>query len=145
MDAFLCKWVIKALKDGNWNFKLLLGFNLVMCKPSWSGALKWIGLWSKITIHFQDQRYGGRFQRLGWKVGLFPSWITKAIKRVNIWWGFNFKGLEFGLSIPRAEKLYKSGLCTLKDLWRAKTKNFHSWDELKILFPLEKGEYSCWQ
>jgi hypothetical protein len=74
----------------------------------------------------------------GWKVELFPPQIAKAIKRVSIWWGFNFKGLEFGLSIPRVEELYKSGLCTLKDLWRAETKDFHSWDELKILFPLEK-------
>ncbi len=34
MDALLCKWVIKALKHGNSNFKLLLCFNLAMCKPS---------------------------------------------------------------------------------------------------------------
>jgi hypothetical protein len=31
------------------------------------------------------------------------------------------------------------------DLWRVETKDFHSWDELKILFPLEEGEYSRWQ
>jgi hypothetical protein len=53
--------------------------------------------------------------------------------------------LEFGLCILRAQELYKSSLCTLKDLWKAETKDFHSWDELKILFPLEQGEYSCWQ
>jgi hypothetical protein len=70
---------------------------------------------------------------------------AKAIKRISIWWGFNFKGLEFGFSIPRAQELYKFSLCTLRDLWRAETKNFYCWDELKILFPLEEGEYSCWQ
>jgi hypothetical protein len=53
--------------------------------------------------------------------------------------------LEFGLSIPRAQELYKSSLCTLRDLWRVETKDFHSWDELKILFPFEKGECICWQ
>jgi hypothetical protein len=40
MDALLCKWVIKALKPGNSNFKLLLGFKFAMCKPSWNGASK---------------------------------------------------------------------------------------------------------
>jgi hypothetical protein len=34
MYALLCKWVIKALKPGNSNLKLLLGFKLAMCKPS---------------------------------------------------------------------------------------------------------------
>jgi hypothetical protein len=34
MDALLCKWVIKALKLGNSNLKLLLHFKLTMCKPS---------------------------------------------------------------------------------------------------------------
>jgi hypothetical protein len=31
------------------------------------------------------------------------------------------------------------------DLWKVETRDFHSWDELKILFPLEEREYSCWQ
>jgi hypothetical protein len=34
MDVLLCKWVIKALKLGNSNLKLLLRFKLTMCKPS---------------------------------------------------------------------------------------------------------------
>jgi hypothetical protein len=66
-------------------------------------------------------------------------------KQTSIWWGFNFKGLEFGLSIPRTQELYKSNLHTFWDLWRVETKDFHSWDELKFLFPLEKKEYSYWQ
>jgi hypothetical protein len=49
------------------------------------------------------------------------------------------------MSIPTTQELYKSCQCTLRDLWRATIKDFHSWDELKILFPLEEGEYSCWQ
>jgi hypothetical protein len=53
--------------------------------------------------------------------------------------------LEFGLSIPKAQELYKSSLCTLSDLWKVETKDFHSWDGLKILFPMEEGEYSRWQ
>jgi hypothetical protein len=53
--------------------------------------------------------------------------------------------LEFGLSIPRTQELYKSNLHTFWDLWRVETKDFHSWDELKFLFPLEKKEYSYWQ
>ncbi len=77
------------------------------------------------------------------KVDFSPLQVAKAIKRISIWWGSNFRGLEFGLSIPRAQKLYKSNLCILRDLWRAKTKDFHSWDELKILFPLEEREYCC--
>jgi hypothetical protein len=79
------------------------------------------------------------------KLDFPPPQVAKAIKRTSIWWGSNFKGLEFGLSIFRVQKLYKSGLHTLGDLWKAETKNFHSWDELKILFPLEDWEYSCWQ
>jgi hypothetical protein len=74
-----------------------------------------------------------------------PSQVAKAIKRVNIWWGFSLKGLEFGLSLPRIQKLYKFGLRTLMDLWKVETRDYHSWDESKILFPLEEGKYSCWQ
>jgi hypothetical protein len=55
------------------------------------------------------------------KLYFSPSQVAKAIKRVNIWWGFNFKGLEFELSLPRVQELYKSGLRTLMDLWKAKT------------------------
>jgi hypothetical protein len=79
------------------------------------------------------------------KLDFSPSQVAKAIKRVNIWLGFSFKGLEFGLSLPRIQELYKSSLHTLMDLWKAETRDFHSWDELKILFPLEEGQYSCWQ
>jgi hypothetical protein len=79
------------------------------------------------------------------KLDFSPLQVAEAIKRVIIWWGYNFKGLEFGLSFPRVQELYKSGLHTLMDLWKAETRDFHSWDELKILFPLEEGEYSCWQ
>jgi hypothetical protein len=49
------------------------------------------------------------------------------------------------LSIPRTQELYKSNLRTFWDLWRVESRDFHSWDELKFLFPLEKKEYSCWQ
>jgi hypothetical protein len=72
------------------------------------------------------------------KLNFFPLQVANAIKRISIWWGSNFRGLEFGLSIPRTQKLYKSKLYTLRDLQKAETKHFHSWDELKILFPLEK-------
>jgi hypothetical protein len=41
--------------------------------------------------------------------------------------------------------LHKSKLYTLRDLWKAEIKHFHSWDELKIPFPLEKKEYCCWK
>jgi len=77
------------------------------------------------------------------KLDLSPLQVVEAIKRISIWWGSNFNKLEFGLSIPQVQKLYKFGLCTLRDLWRAETIYFHSWDELKILFPLEEGEYNC--
>jgi hypothetical protein len=49
------------------------------------------------------------------------------------------------MSIPIVQELYKSGLRTLRDLWKAETKNFHPCNELKILFPLEEGDYSCSQ
>jgi hypothetical protein len=68
-----------------------------------------------------------------------------GIKRVSIWWGFSFRGLEFGMSIRKTQELYKSSLHTLGDLWKAETRDFHSWDELIIFFPLEEEEYSCWQ
>jgi hypothetical protein len=68
--------------------------------------------------------------------------VAKAIKKASIWWGFSFRGLEFGLSVLRVQELYKSGLHTLRDLLRVETKNFHSQDELKFLFPLEDKEYS---
>jgi hypothetical protein len=79
------------------------------------------------------------------KLDFSPPQITKAVKIVSIWWGFSFKGLKFGLSIPWAQELYKFSLHTLGDLWKVETKDFHSYDELKKLFPLKEGEYSCWQ
>jgi hypothetical protein len=79
------------------------------------------------------------------KLDFPPLQPVEAIKRASIWWGSNFRGLEFRLSIFRIQKLYKSSLHTLGDLWKVETKDFHSWDELKILFPLEDMEYSCWQ
>jgi hypothetical protein len=60
------------------------------------------------------------------KLNFFPRQVAKAIKRISIWWGSNFKELEFGLSIPRAQKLHKSKLYTLRDLWKAEIKHFHS-------------------
>jgi hypothetical protein len=72
------------------------------------------------------------------KLNFSPQQITEVIKKVNIWWGFSFKGLKFELSILRTQDLYKSGLCILGDLWKAKIKDFHSQYELKILFLLEE-------
>jgi hypothetical protein len=60
------------------------------------------------------------------KLDFSPSQIAKAIKRVNIWWGFSFKGLEFGLSLPRVQELYNFGLRTLMDLLKVETRDFHS-------------------
>jgi hypothetical protein len=60
------------------------------------------------------------------KLDFPPPQVAKAIKRASIWWGSSFQGLEFGLSIPRVQELYKSGIHTLRDLWRAKTEDFHS-------------------
>ncbi len=45
MDTLLFKWVIRALKLGNSNFKLLLCFKLTMCKSSkhmkWGPNVNW--------------------------------------------------------------------------------------------------------
>jgi hypothetical protein len=79
------------------------------------------------------------------KLDFSPLQVVKAIKRASIWWGFSFKGLEFGLSIPRAQKLHKCNLHIFWDPWKVETRDFHSWDELKCLLPLEVKEYSCWQ
>jgi hypothetical protein len=79
------------------------------------------------------------------KLNFNPLQVVKAIKRTSIWWGFSFKGLEFGLSIPTTQELYKSNLLTFGDLWRVEIRDFHSWDELKFLFLSEEGEYNCWQ
>jgi hypothetical protein len=78
-----------------------------------------------------------------WKVELLPiisNWGHKESKHMV---GFSFKVLEFGLSLPRIQKLYKFGLRILMDLWKVESLDFHSLDELKILFPLEEREYSC--
>jgi hypothetical protein len=38
----------------------------------------------------------------------------------------SFRGLKFGLSIPRAQELYMFSLHTLKDLSKVDPKDFHS-------------------
>jgi len=55
-----------------------------------------------------------------------PRQVDGTIKRINIWYSFNFRGLEFGLSSFRAQELHKFGLHILGDLWKTKIKNFHS-------------------
>jgi hypothetical protein len=80
------------------------------------------------------------WKRMVEKLDFSPPQVVEAIKRVSIWWGSNFNTLEFGLSILRVQKLYKFGLHTLRDPWRVETIYFHSWDEVKILFPLEEGD-----
>lgn len=131
MDTLLFKWVIRALKLGNSNLKLLLCFKLAMCKSSkhmkWGPKVNWALV--ETRVHLQDQRYGGISKAWKWmaeKLDFHPPQAAKAIKRASTWWGSSFRGSEFGLSIPRVQELYKSGLHTLRNLWRAKTKDFHS-------------------
>ncbi len=69
---------------------------------------------------FPGSKVGGKTSK-AWKwmvemLDFSPPQVAKAIKRISIWWGSNFTGLKFGLSIPKAQKLYKSNLHTLRDL-----------------------------
>jgi len=68
MDTLLCKWVIKAIEPSNSNFKLVLLFKLVMCKPP--KHMKW-GLevnWALIENHdpFLGPKVWGKISK-AWK------------------------------------------------------------------------------
>ncbi len=60
----------------------------------------------------------------GWKVGLLP--IASNWGHTNSKHMVSFRGLKFGLSIPRAQELYMFSLHTLKDLSKVDPKDFHS-------------------
>jgi len=84
----------------------------------------------KNHISFLGSKIWGKISK-AWKqmvekLDFSPPQVTKDIKIASIWWGSSFRGLEFGLSILRAQELYKCNLHTFWDLWKVETKDFHS-------------------
>jgi len=49
-----------------------------------------------------------------------------------------FRGKELGISILRAQKLPKSCLCKIGDLWEANNKSFQPWEEARTNFTWRK-------
>jgi hypothetical protein len=126
------KWVITALELGNSNLKLLLGFKLAICKLSnhmkWGFKAYWV-LVENHNLSLRSKVWGKipkDWRQMVEKLDFSSLQITEVVKIVSILWGFSFRGLKFGLSIPRAQELYKFSLHTLGDLWKVETRDFHS-------------------
>jgi hypothetical protein len=116
------KWVIKALEPSKLNLEFLLGFKLAICKLSkhikWGFKVYWV-LVENHNPSLRSKVWGTiskAWRQMVEKLDFSPPQGTEAVKIVSIWWGFSFRGLKFGLSIPRAQMLYKFSLCTLGDL-----------------------------
>jgi hypothetical protein len=64
---------------------------------------------------------------------------VESIKRVNLWWGSNFRGLEYGTSILHAQELHVAKLQQVGDLWDPNLNGFHFWEEVRNRFQFAKG------
>jgi hypothetical protein len=56
--------------------------------------------------------------------------MVASIENVNLWWGTSFKGVEFKLSILRAQEIDRTKLRTICNLWSSNDGGFRSWDEI---------------
>lgn len=56
---------------------------------------------------------------------------VESIERVNLWWGSNFRGSEYGTSILCAQELHVARLEQVGDLWDSNLNGFHFWEEAR--------------
>jgi hypothetical protein len=92
MDTLLFKWVIRALKLGNSNFKLLLCFKLTMCKSSkhmkWGPNMNW-ALFENHNPSPKTKVWGS--QRLG------SGWLKSSTSPHRKWWSHKESKHRVGL------------------------------------------------